>query len=210
MNGISALRRSIDKLTYLTAIYILPIIALSVVLAEQIIVFLFHEPYLPAVVPFQVLMIATIVTAIDQILSQALVAMGRYRSDLISVVGGAASILIATSFLSVSHGALGAALAFLLSLTLTVIIRLFLIRSVLRLTNYWTLMSRQLFSASIAGIIIWIAKYLVPESVGTTNQYGWLLLLTLGVFINFGTLYLLGGISMAKRRWLLRFLRRRN
>jgi O-antigen/teichoic acid export membrane protein len=205
--GNAALRRNIDQLIYLTSILVFPIMSLSVVMGEQIILVLFGPTYLSSVIPFQLLMIATAVTALDQILSQAIVAARQYRIDLISVAVGAAAAVISTYFLSVSHGASGTAAAFLLSLTLTLLVRILLVRGFLRLNSFWRLISRQVTAAIVAGIFVWFARQLVPGIFATASRYWLPLLLIIGFALYIGMFYWTGGLDTTKRKWMLRFLR---
>lgn len=207
-HSVPALRRVINQATYINAIYIFAVVSVAVVLAEPIVISVFGEQYRPSVLPLQVMMVSTPLLVLDQVYAQALIAAGKPRYDLISVVTGAVVTLISIPLLVAPLGALGAALGMFCSLLVMVGIRLFLLKTVVMRVRLWSVLWRHLFAALLSGFLLLSLDPMLVVMQQLT-VFMWTVQGVAGLFLYFLAFRLLGGLSPEKRNWMRLFLQRR-
>lgn len=209
LKSAAALRQSTHQLIYLSSLYVFPLAALAIVLAQPIVVFFFKLPFAGAAQPFQLLMLAAPVAALDQALSQTMVTAGNYRHDVVSTSAGAGIGVLATLLMASAWGASGAAAAFLLGTSAAVVVRLGLLRGLLDTAVLMRFGHRQLLAAILAAVAI----ALLNSHVGL-DRFGrsplWLAFASAGLFIYGLLLQRLGVLSRARVGRLRHFLSRRS
>lgn len=202
----ASLRLAILRLLRITLNYLLPASALAIAFGTKILVFLAGNSYADATLPLAVLVIAAPLMAIDQVLSQAMVSDRQFRNDCIAVSIGAVCAVGATFVLGRSYGALGAAIALLAALIVTLIVRFCLSDRLLRARELILIIWRPVL-ASFFAYVLSVSLLALAQFVSTgIVRYTWPLFAVLGFALFCFALNELGGLSQHKLRSMWRFL----
>ncbi|MDI1297806.1 oligosaccharide flippase family protein [Methylotenera sp.] len=201
-----ALRRVSTQLVSITSLALFPCIAITAAFAQNFLMFLYGDHYLLAKHALMLLMIASGLVMVDQVLSQVMTARKDYKSDMISILVGGLSAAALTVVLVMHSGATGAALALVLAMLATVIIRLRLLRSVfpikLLLLSTW----RPSLASLITFIFFDMGLKLSMFSVLANGKYLWIFCVPIALILYVFLLYVMGGITLAKRTRIRQFL----
>jgi O-antigen/teichoic acid export membrane protein len=204
----AALRRVTTQLTYLTSSLMFPCIAIVILLSSNVVFLLYGERFGASSTVLVVLMVVSGVTMVDQVLSQVMITRKDYKNDMISVFIGGMCVLI-TTLISVGIlklGAFGASIALLVSLCITVIVRIY----ILRLLFAPKLLLRSIWRSLVASFIVYIIfKFILIFSPLTIPKYSiiYIVILTpIAISFYLVFLYFLGGISDSKLRRAKNFL----
>jgi O-antigen/teichoic acid export membrane protein len=200
------LRRTMFAMTSVLAILLFPVTGLAVALAGPTLELLFGRGVLAAVPTFQIMMLATPLMAVDQVLSQGMVSTQRYTQDLWAISLGAGSAIALTLLLGQRWGAVGAAAAFLVSMGLSLLARVWLMRD-LRIGHVFVHATWRAGCAALlcAALTAWASTRMLPALAQPSR----LLLVIPGVLLYAAAFLLLGGASPRSRRRILHFMSHR-
>ncbi len=205
-HSLPALRRATTQLSYLTSGLLFPCIAVVIIFAYNLILFLYGDQYMGSSPVLVLLMLASGVAMVDQVLSQVMMSRKDYNNDMISICVGGFTGLGLTLALVPFQGAYGAALAILLAFLLTVVARIWILRDVfpykLLVMSSW----RALLASSITCLLfLGILKIPFLEFV-SDSKFLWIVLAPFALLLYAGLMYGLGGLSSAKLARTKQFL----
>lgn len=204
--SIASLKRVSTQLVSVTSIAMFPCIAITAAFSHNFLLFLYGTKYIIAKHALMLLMLASGLAMIDQVLSQIMTSRKDYKNDMKSILVGGISAAVLTYLMVLQAGATGAAMAFMLASLLTVITRLTLLHSTfpiqLLLTSIW----RPALSAFIIFIVSFLCLKLPAFNVFAESRYWWIACVPLLLGLYALLLYLLGGLSNAKIRRIHHFL----
>jgi len=200
------LRRTMVAMVAVLSVLLFPITALAVALAAPTLELLFGPRVLAATPTLQLMMLATPLMAVDQVLSQGMVSTQRYSEDLIAISLGAAAAVILTVFLGRHWGAPGAAAAFLASMGFSMLVRVWLMRD-LRITRVFLHAAWRAGTAALAsGLLTAWAAGMTPAPLDRR----WLLLWAIPGFLAYLILLVvLGGVKTRSRHRMVKFVSHR-
>jgi O-antigen/teichoic acid export membrane protein len=191
------LRRRTNQLIDITAAFVLPLSALAIVLARPIISTIFGNAYDASVPAFQLLMVSAIVVSLDQILALSMAVAGRYQADRNCLTIGALTTVIGTYVLSVPWSTTGAAAAFLIGTTCTLLLRFTMMRWLLRARPFAMVLRHQFYAAFVAAFAVWVILRWAEQD-RLVSLWQAIALASLGMVGYLSALYLFGGLT--KRR----------
>jgi len=174
----------------------LPCALLVGLLAESLISLAFGPTYVAAAPVLQLLMVALVLVALNQILTLALLSRHEQRADLYSLLASTLSMALLLAILIPLHGMLGAAQAVVLTMLVQLAIRYAFVRSRLQLRPRLGALWRPL----VAGAAM-LSAGLLPMPLAVT------LPLALGTYV--AVLYATGGIGTDAVRAAMDLLRTR-
>ncbi|HEY4067461.1 MAG TPA: polysaccharide biosynthesis C-terminal domain-containing protein, partial [Burkholderiaceae bacterium] len=201
------LRRTMVSMVALLSVVSFPIAALAIALAEPVLALLFGPRLLAAAIPLQLMMLATPLMAVDQVLSQGMVSDQRYSEDLIAIAVGAVAAVALTAVGAMLWGAVGAAAAFLVALLLSLMTRAWLMRDLRLFKVFFRAAWRSAIASLLCCALTWWAAATLLRSVDPR----WALLWAVpGLAVYAACLAAAGGARPRSRRRMLDFVRRRN
>jgi O-antigen/teichoic acid export membrane protein len=200
------LRRTMVAMVAVLSVVLFPVAGLAIALAAPTLEMLFGPRMLAAAPTLQLLMLATPLMAVDQVLSQGMVSMQRYSEDLIAISLGAAATVVLTVVLGKHWGAPGAAAAFFASMSISMLARVWLMRD-LRITRVFIHAAWRAGAAAVSsGLLIWWgAANMLPLA----DQRWQLLWVIPGVFAYVTVLVVLGGARTRSRHRMAKFVSHR-
>jgi len=205
--SVVALKRVSTQLLSLFSIVMFPCIAVTLVFAPNFLHALYGQDYLRSAPVLMFLMIASGFAMLDMVLSQIMMARKDYKNDMMSVVIGGGVAVVLTTALTYSYGATGAAAALMIALLVTVLSRMKMLSVLFPAKLFLTSLWRPVVAACLSfGVAYSAVHQLDMLSSVQTSKFLWIAFvpLVLGIYIVF--LYLLGGINIAKRSRLRKFL----
>jgi O-antigen/teichoic acid export membrane protein len=206
--SVSALRHRTNQLVGITALLVAPAAVIGGVLARPVIEILFGTGFDASVLPFRLLLLASIVVSFDQILALSMVVSARYEADRQCMLLGALVTVAATCLMSGRWGATGATAAFLLGATCTLALRLQLMRWIIRAPPLVEAAWRPAAAAAVAGVAVWAALRWVDVGGRFPFALG-LLLAAFGGIVYCIALYWGGGFTRKRLREVQTFMARR-
>lgn len=204
--GNGALRWVVTQLWSLTSVFLLPLVMLSLVFGSDLLHALFGQRYDASVPAFYLLMLATPLMALDQVLSQTMQSTKRFREDAISMLFGASAVVLGTIVLGTEWGATGAALTLLIALVLILIIRFVQLRTLISAEFMLRLAWRPVVAAVLVGGFCWLVRNFVLQSTPLLLTWGWLPASLLAALAYLLVLQRLGGLKASKRGRVRQFL----
>lgn len=204
--GPGSLRWAVAQLWSLTSVFLLPLVMLSLVFGADLLHALFGRRYDASILPFYLLMLATPLMALDQVLSQAMQSSRRFREDAISMLLGAALVIAGTFVLGDAWGATGAALTLLLSLIVILGVRFAQLRTLIDAYFMFCLAWRPLAAAILAGGALWAGRFFISQKMPYLLTWVWIPICVLAVPAYFLLLKQLGGLKASKRKRVRQFL----
>lgn len=208
--GPGSLRWVVMQLWSLTSVFLMPVVMLSLVFGGDLLHALFGNRYDDSVLPFYLLMLAALLMALDQVLSQVMQSSRRFHEDTVAIASAAVLMLAGTATLGSAWGALGAALTFLVVMIYLVALRLAQLRRLIRPSLMLWLIWRQTVAALTVGTFLWLLRHRLLADLDW-KVWAWLPPASLLAV----TLYLLllkrlGGMKPSKRARVRRFLTSRH
>lgn len=174
VRGSRALRWTISQLWSLTALFLLPLVMLSLVFGADLLLAIFGQRYAASVPAFYLLMSGVLMAALDQVLSQTMQATRRFREDAISTLCGASVALLGTILLGVRWGATGAAWAFLITLMTVLFVRFLMLRKIISVRHMLRLLVRPLIVVFVIGLILEVVRYWIARQMPMWISWCWL------------------------------------
>jgi O-antigen/teichoic acid export membrane protein len=174
------------------ALVIIPAVVVVFMQAEPIVLLIFKKSYLPSVLLLRIIIGITLLLAIDQIFSTAMIASGRQKTDLLTLSFGATVILLILWPLISFWGTLGAAAGYFAGVFSLVVARILLARSFLKDFN----LASQIWRPVVAG--------LAAAAIMAATPFYWLINICLGLSVYLFLIILLGAISKEQRKSMSR------
>ncbi|MFN2269934.1 MAG: oligosaccharide flippase family protein [Anaerolineae bacterium] len=165
-----------NLLTRYTAIVFLAISVLILAFGPEIIGVTLGEEWLPSIVPFQILSVATAWRAITSYWDPVLVSKGRTRPFLVAAVLNALIIPTTGYFLTLSHGIIGMAFAVLTAVILTTPIQVIALKRVIKV-SYGAILGRPILVA----LLHLGGSWLIARLIDATTLPGLLLVVGLSL-----------------------------
>lgn len=205
--SVVALKRVSTQLLSLFSVVMFPCIAVTLVFAQNFLHALYGEDYLRSEYVLMFLMVASGFAMLDMVLSQIMMARKDYKNDMISVVIGGCMAVVLTGILTYLYGATGAAAALMLALMVTVICRMKVLSTLFPAKLFLT----SLWRPAVSAVLSFIAAYAAIHHVDMLSQvqqskFLWIAFVPLVLSLYVVFLYLFGGINIAKRSRLRKFL----
>jgi O-antigen/teichoic acid export membrane protein len=202
----ASLKKASTQLVSITSLALFPLAAVTAGFAQNFLLFLYGDHYLVAKNSLILLMLASCLMMIDQVLSQVMLAKKDYRSDMRSILVGGISAVMLTAALSDFYGATGASAALCLAVLLTVAVRLVMLKNIFSIQLLWISIWRPII-ASVAVLLLCLLWFRLPLfSTWALSKYQWMLCVPLVLIVYAWLIYLLGGMNLAKRKRLRNFL----
>lgn len=202
----AALSEVSTQLLSLTSIAMFPCIAITAAFATNFLTFLYGSHYTVAAHTLAILMIASGMTMLDQVLSQIMTARKDYSSDMKAILLGGISAIVFSYFLILHNGINGAAMAYLIATVTTVVTRVLLLKHTLHYQTLLQNIGQPLISALIIFVVCSYLLSLPQFAILSASKYLWIacvpILLTAYILI----LYLLGGLDQTKIKRIRVFL----
>lgn len=208
--GSRALRWAISQLWSLTAMFLLPLVMLSMVFGADLLLAIFGQRYASSVSALYWLMLGALLMALDQVLSQAMQATKRFREDAISTLCGASVALVGTIQLGGAWGAAGAAFALLITLMCVLVVRFIMLRTLVSAGFMFNLAWKPLITVVMVGLLFWLARYLVSQTAPMLLAWGWLPASVLAALVYWLLLKRSGALKPSKRGRVRQFLSSRH
>ncbi|MDA8093262.1 MAG: hypothetical protein M0T84_04995 [Betaproteobacteria bacterium] len=202
----AALRLAMVRMLSITSLYVLPLAGLALVLGRDVIVMLAGPRYLAAAPIFAVLMVAAPLITVDQVLSLGMTSSKAYGKDRTAVSIGATFALASTFALAKPYGALGAAIAFLGAVALTLESRLIMAGNMMRPRELFLIVWKPGLASLFACLAALGLKALTGAAGGFLASTGWVIAGVAGLSVYAAGLYGLGALSGARRLRMRRFL----
>jgi O-antigen/teichoic acid export membrane protein len=200
------LRRTMVAMVAVLSVLLFPIAGLAIALAPPTLELLFGPRVLAAAPTLQLMMLATPLMAVDQVLSQGMVSTQRYSEDLIAISLGAAAAVVLTVALGGHWGAPGAAAAFLVSMCLSMLVRVWLMRD-LRITRVFALAAWRAGAAALAsGLLTAWAAGMTPQPLDRRWELLWVFP---GIVAYVAVFMVLGGAKTRSRHRIVKFVSHR-
>jgi O-antigen/teichoic acid export membrane protein len=200
------LRRTMLAMVLLLTVTLWPLVALAVALAEPVLSLLFGAKFAVAAPVLQLMMLATPLMAIDQVLSQGMVSDHRYHDDLVAVAVGALVAVALTALCAARWGAVGAALAFVMAMLASTAMRLWLMRDLRLARVFCHAVWRPSIAGAVAATLTSVAATQLFRSLDERWTVLWAIPGALTFLLCFGAL---GGFATRSNRRLLDFVRRK-
>lgn len=205
-NSAVALKRAATQLIAITSLALFPCIALTAAFAHQFIWVLYGDRYPSAGHSLVILMLASGVMMLDQVLSQVMLAKKDYKSDMVSILIGGLSAVLMTLVFARLNGAAGASFALLLAIAFTVLARLKLLGNAFSLKLLLLSVWRPILASGLIYMLCMAAYQLTWLNVVLNAKYMWIIFLPFMLLLYAVFIYFLGGISIAKRHRIKHFL----
>ncbi len=202
----AALKKASIQLISISSLALFPLIAITAGFAQQFIHMLYGDKYSHGQISLVILMMASGLAMIDQVLSQIMLAKKDYRQDMVAIVVGAIVVLIFTLILSKNLGAQGAAIALALGLAITILARMVQLKktfgSKLLFISTW----KQIFASFMVYGLIYFCGTMPALAMLYQSNYLWIL----GVPVAFGLyvfmIYFLGCLKRSQLYRMRQFL----
>lgn len=202
----ASLKKASTQLISFTSLALFPLAAITAGFAQSFLLFLYGDHYLVAKNSLILLMLASCLMMIDQVLSQVMLARKDYNSDMRSILVGGVSAVILTAVFSRFYGATGASAALCLAVLLMVAARLLMLKHIFPLRLLWISIWRPVIASAAVLFLCLLWSHLPLFSAWAVSKYLWMLCVPLLLMAYVGFIYLLGGINLAKRTRLRSFL----
>jgi O-antigen/teichoic acid export membrane protein len=174
------------------ALVIIPAVVVVFMQAEPIVLLIFKKSYLPSVLLLRIIIGITLLLALDQIFSTAMIASGRQKTDLLTLSFGATVILLILWPLISFWGTLGAAAGYFAGVFSLVVARILLARSFLKDFN----LASQIWRPVVAG--------LAAAAIMAAAPFYWLINICMGLSAYLFLIILLGAFSKEQRKSMSR------
>lgn len=201
-----ALRKVSTQLITLTSIALFPLIAITAGFAEHFLQFLYGDHYLASKACLMMLMLAAGLMMVDQVLSQMMLARKNYHNDMLSITAGGLTAALLTVWLASHAGAFGAAAALMCAIVMTICVRLFLLKNVFPFSLLVLSVWRPTVAATVVFSAILLVFHLDVLSAVAQSRWLWLLFIPIFMILYVIFIYMLGGITLAKRLRMKHFL----
>lgn len=208
--GNGALRWVVAQLWSLTSFFLLPLVMLSLVFGPALLNTVFGPRYDASVPTFYLLMLATPLMALDQVLSQTMQSTKRFREDTISMLIGATTVLLGTIVLGEAWGATGAAVTLLSTLVLILLVRFAQLRTLISARFMFKLACRPVVAATLVGGVFWLLHNSALQNTLFLPTWSWLPASLLAIPAYLLVLQRLGGLKASKRGRVRKFLLNRH
>ena len=201
-----SLRKISAQLISITSLALFPLAAITAGFAPNFLHFLYGPHYLAAKNPLMLLMLASSFMMIDQVLSQVMVARKDYHSDMRSILVGGISAVILTVIASHWFGATGASAALAVAILMAVLTRLKFLEKVFPIKLLWLTTWKAIFASAVLYLICIFSFSLPLFANFADSKYMWMVWVPVLLLIYAMMIYALGGISLAKRQRMKKFL----
>jgi len=145
----AALKKVSVQLISISSLALFPLIAITAGFAQQFLHMFYGDQYIHGKMSLTILMLASGLAMIDQVLSQIMLARKNYRQDMVSNVIGAIIVLLLTLALVPLWGAIGAAFSLTVSTLFIIVARLFQLNHIFEFKLLWTAIWRQTLASLI-------------------------------------------------------------
>lgn len=172
--GRGALRQALSRLWALTALYLLPLLMLAAVFGGDALAAVFGHRYDDSLPAFYLLMAATPLVALDQVLSQAQQAGKQFRADSVAISCGALAMILSTLLLGELWGATGAAASLLGAMALLVGLRLWQLRTLVSLPLLLRPALRPALLVLCLGGLLALLRLSLAGLPAALNDWAWL------------------------------------
>lgn len=205
-HSIAALNNVSIQLLSVTSIAMFPCIAITAAFSSNVLLFLYGSHYTIASHTLAILMLASGVTMLDQVLSQIMTAQKDYKSDMISILAGGISTAVLTYLLVLHGGIHGAAMAYLMASLITVAIRISILNHLVPFKTLWDNMAHPFLCAVIIYIVCCYARSLPFFAFLQHAKYWWLACVPPVLALYGLLLFSLGGLDQSKLQNIRNFL----
>lgn len=202
----TALSEVSTQLLSITSIAMFPCIAITAAYATNFLSLLYGNHYIIAAQALAILMVASGLTMIDQVLSQIMTAKKDYSSDMHSILIGGISAALLTYVLILHGGINGAAIAYLIATVITVITRIKLLNTSFSFNTVLNSIAPPLMSALLIYLLCSYLLTLDQFAFLAHSKYLWMISVPFVLVLYSLILYLLGGLNQAKIKSIRTFL----
>jgi O-antigen/teichoic acid export membrane protein len=202
----TALSEVSTQLLSVTSMAMFPCIAVTAAFATNFLTFLYGNHYIIASQALAILMVASGITMIDQVLSQVMTAKKDYSSDMTSILVGGISAALLTYILILHSGINGAAIAYLIATLITVVTRIKLLNSSFPFGRVFHSIAPPFMSALLIYLLCSYLLQLNSFSFLATSKYVWIASVPFVLVVYSLFLHLLGGLDKAKIKSIRTFL----
>lgn len=204
--GSRSLRWAVCQLWALTSVFLLPVVMLALVFGSDLLLAVFGQSYAVSIPAFHWLMLAVLLAALDQVLSQTMLATRRFREDTISTLSCAGVAVMGTIVLGEAWGATGAAMAYLMTMICILTMRFAMLRSFISAKIMFKLILTPLLLVAMMGVLFWAARYGVMQIAPVWLSWIWLPASLFAISVYWYALVSNGGLGRSKLWRMRKFL----
>ncbi len=155
----NALLQSCNNALKMISTIIIPVVLMFFLMARPVILHIFGQQYMPSIPILKIIIWVGLFFSIDQVLSMVTIASKNQFYDLLTLASGG---LATTTFLFILielMGAIGAAIGYLLGITVLIIVRIIFIKKILQDLKLFSELWRPVFAAVPVLITVQFLKY---------------------------------------------------